>query len=184
MGQATKAKAGARRLPVVAAAVIALVVVGTSFPAATLLRQRAQLASAATALHMLDRQNKLLAEQQIALKSKPEIEALARQNYQLVLPGQSLYDVLPAAGQSARGRSVASEGDPGNQSPVPPARALQLLPAPSLSRSGAVPSSSPSIKGSGTPGNTGPISPRNGTSAVGGGGGFWHRVSATLEFWR
>lgn len=175
--------AGGRRLPVAVAVIIALVVVGTSFPAAALLRQHTQLASASAALHALDHQNQLLTEQQSDLKSKAEIEALARQDYQLVLPGQSLFNVLPTARQIAKGRSVASEGDPGNQAPVPPADAPDMSPGPALIRSGTAPISPSSMKSSGTPGTTASTAPPNGTSAVGGGGGFWHRVSATLEFW-
>lgn len=158
----------------VLAAVVAIVIVGTSFPLTTLVSQHRQLAAARTDLAVIQHQNRLLTEQQSRLHSPTVIRQLARADYQLVQPGQTLFAVLPGAGvPSIPGTPV---GDPGAQRPVAPADAPNLSPVPGLSttiaRSGSA---------SGSPAGTG--SPSASPPPVSS-GGFWHRVVGTLEFWR
>jgi cell division protein FtsB len=169
------------------AAVIALVVMGTSFPAAALLRQHGQLASTSTQLQRLQHQNQLLTQQQKQLTSPAEIERFARQDYQLVFPGQALFNVLPPTGRTATAAGGAPAGDPGNQPLVAPADAPNMSPDPGLPQGGTTGSSGSSASSSGGSGST-PTAQRAGSSVGTSGGasagGFWHRVTTTVEFWK
>jgi type II secretory pathway pseudopilin PulG len=157
------------------ATVVALVIVGTSFPASALLSQHHQLASADAQLARVQHQNALLAEQEQQLNNKTEIQRLARQEYQLVLPGQSLFNVLPADGQPvATGGGTSSLGDPGSQPLVSPSNAPDMTPDPG----------NPTSDATGTSTGTSPTTTTTPTSSGASVGGFWHRVSTTLEFWK
>jgi type II secretory pathway pseudopilin PulG len=165
--------------------VIALVIVGTSFPAAGLLHQHQQLASSNAQLQKLQHQNQLLAQQQQQLTSKPEIQRFARQYYQLVLPGATLFNVLPPTGHTASAAGSSPTGDPGSQPLVSPADAPNMTPDPGLPQGGT--SGTGGSSSSGTSGSTPASSPAgssSGTSGSASPGGFWHRVTTTLEFWR
>jgi hypothetical protein len=169
---------------------VALAVLGTSFPWSALLSQHGQLSASAAQLHTLTSENQLLAEQEQQLNSKAEIDRLARQDYQMVLPGQTLYDVLPPSGLSSSTPNGPLSGDPGSQPLVAPANAPDMTPDPGL------PQVSTATAGSGTPpGNVGAASA--GSSSSGGSGAasgrtvvapspssFWSRVTKTLEFWK
>ena len=179
-------RANSRRLPVAIAVVIALVVVGTSFPAAALLRQHGQLSSTSAQLQRLQHQNQLLAQQQKQLNSQAEIERFARQDYQLVFPGQTLFKVLPPTGGTATATGALA-GDPGNQPLVAPADAPNMSPDPGLPQSGTTGSSGSSASSSGGSGSTTTAQRAGssvGTSGGASAGGFWHRVTITLEFWK
>ena len=167
-------KAGKRnRLPVLLAAVIALVILGTSFPFTDLLHQHRQLSAEAAQLSALRQQNQLLAEQERQLGTSAEIERLARQNYQLVGRGQSLYEILPPSGKTSVAHAgQPSAGDPADQPLVPPADAPNMTPDPGLPT--AQLSGSPSTGGRAT---TGATAPRPAST-------FWGRVTSTLEFWK
>jgi type II secretory pathway pseudopilin PulG len=162
-----------------------LVILGTSFPAAALLKQHQQLASSSAQLQKLQHQNQLLSEQQQQLNSKAEIQRLARQDYQLVLTGQTLFNVLPPTGHTtpAVGTStVSSPGDPGSQPLVSPADAPNMTPDPGLPQGGTAGTTGASSSGS-NPANSSTGS-STGSSTAASPGGFWHRVTTTLEFWR
>jgi cell division protein FtsB len=175
-----KSAARRHRVPVAAAAVFALVLLATSFPLAGLLSQHRQLSAAAAQLSQLRHTNRSLAEQQRQLNSPTAIQHLARARYQLVLPGHTLYDVLPPGGQGATTTPGAStSGDPGNQPLVPPADAPDLSPDPNISTAQ-----------SGN-GNAATTPKPGGSSAASGGSGrtsgpttFWSRVADSLQFWR
>ncbi len=161
------------RVPVLLAAAIALVVIGTSFPFTDLLHQRQQLSAEAAQLAQLRHQNGLLAKQEQQLSTSAEIERLARQNYQLVPPGKTLYDILPPSGKT----SVAlagqpSAGDPADQPLVSPADAPNMTPDPGLPQ--AQQTGSPATGGTAAAGTA---APRSASS-------FWGRVTSTLEFWK
>ncbi|MGH9079743.1 MAG: septum formation initiator family protein [Acidimicrobiales bacterium] len=167
-------------VPVAAAAVFALVVLATSFPLAGIFSQHRQLAAAATQLNGLQRTNRSLAEQQRLLNSKGAIQRLARERYQLVLPGQTLYNVLPPGGKSATTAPGApTSGDPGNQPLVPPADAPDLSPDPNLASAqapgGDTTAATPAAGSSGAVAD-GPSRPLAPTS-------FWSRVRDSLDFW-
>ena len=111
-----------RRTPLLVGGAVAVVVLVTSFPAATLLEQHSALASARTQLQMLNQQNAALAQRDRALVSGTELQRIARQDYQLVEPGQTLYGILPPAGHAPLSSGTA--GDPGNAPLVAPGGAL------------------------------------------------------------
>jgi cell division protein FtsB len=81
------------------AAVIASVVVGTLFlgvfPARTYLAQRRSLAAAQARVTVLAKQNAALDQESKKLLTDAEIERLAREQYNLVRPGEQAYAILP-----------------------------------------------------------------------------------------
>ncbi len=169
-----------RRFILVLSAAFAALVLGTSFPASGLLADRHQLAATTSALHRLQSENKALAAEQQQLNSKAEIHSLARQDYQLVDPGQTAYNVLPP-GSTGKGKSTGS-GDPGNQPLVAPANAAGMSPDPALpTTSTTSPTGSgsqhPVFSTSGTSSTT-----AHGTGSTGTSGGFWSRTLRSLEF--
>ena len=68
------------------------------FPTRTFLAQRTSITDAKTQLRVLDQQNRALADRATRLRSDEEIERLAREQYNLVRPGEEAYAVLPAPG--------------------------------------------------------------------------------------
>jgi len=160
-------------MPVVLAAAFALMVLATSFPFTDLFHQHQQLSAEAAQLSELRHQNQLLSEQQNQLNSSAEIERLARQNYQLVAPGQTLYDILPPSGRaSAALAGEPSVGDPADQPLVAPADAPNMTPDPGLPQA-------PSAGRSTTGTSTAAASSTPPTTSS-----FWGRVASTLEFWK
>jgi hypothetical protein len=164
----------------VAAAVLALVLLATSFPVAGLLSQRHQLAAAAAQLNQLQRTNRSLAEVQRQLSSPAAIQHLAREHYQLVPPGRTLYEVLPPGGQSrAKTPGTVTSGDPGNQPLVPPADAPDLSPDPNLATAPSAGAGISATTGQGNAGSNSAVPGRKPAPTT-----FWSRVTDTLEFWR
>ncbi len=156
------------RLLVVAAAVAAVVVVAAWFPADALYHQHQQLSSSTSQLDTLQRQNDALRQEARRLESPAEVARIARQQYQLVDPGQQVYEVLPAP--SASGGTDA--GDPGQQPPVTPSGASEL-PAGSIGSSTSGAARHAGGTAAGAP-----------SSATGGSSGVLGRILDTLEFWR
>jgi cell division protein FtsB len=72
----------------------ALLAIGV-FPTRTWLDQRASTAEAESSLHILREQNEALEDRIARLEDDSEIERLAREQYNLVLPGEEAYVVLP-----------------------------------------------------------------------------------------
>ena len=150
------------RFILLGASVLSAGVLAAWFPASALLRQRADLASATTQLHQLHTQDSALAQERKNLSSSAEIARIAREQYQLVNPGQSAYQVLPPSG-SATGAG-ASASDPGSGAPVAPSASVELPPG------GTTATTQP---GTTTKGKTGTAS----SSLV-------SRMLHALEFWR
>jgi cell division protein FtsB len=90
----------------------ALAIVAVAFPFQPLWRQETALNAAASQLAQLHRESQALTQQAKAVSSTAAAIALARQDYQLVMPGQSLIQVLP--GNGARG-DTSGATDPGFQ---------------------------------------------------------------------
>ena len=65
------------------------------FPTRTFLHQRAAISRAETQLEVLGEQNEELQARAQQLESDEEIERLAREQYNLVKPGEEAYAVLP-----------------------------------------------------------------------------------------
>lgn len=178
------------RIPLALAALFSLAILGTSFPASALLAQHHQLSAASGQLSAVQKENRSLAEQERQLSSKSDIDRLARQDYQLVQPGQTLYDVLPPSGKSiATAPGGFASGDPGDQPLVDPANAPDMSPDPGLAQQ--PPTSGAAGSGgarTGTGGSTvGEPSASSGSSGSATGtrpSSFWSRVTNTLEFWK
>jgi cell division protein FtsB len=86
-----------RRLVRLASAVLVLLALlfVAGFPARTYLEQRAALASTSERLAVLEKSNKDLAARSKELHSDAAIERLAREQYNLVRPGEEAYAILP-----------------------------------------------------------------------------------------
>ena len=138
--------------PLSVATAIALLV--SWFPLGTLLRQRAALAAVSSQIAAVERQRAALATQRRVNSSTTQVLLRAREQYQLVEPGQSLVQVLPGAS----GVVSAGSGDPGNQPLVAPALA------------GVSAADTPRARGA--------------SQSPGGWRGFVDRLARTLEFWR
>jgi Septum formation initiator len=107
-------------------ALLSLVILGAWFPASALYHQHSSLASAETELAELHQQDAALAQEGKNLRNSAEIDRIAREQYQLVSPGQQAYEVLPPTGSSAT--SAPYSGDPALSSPVTPSAASVLPP--------------------------------------------------------
>lgn len=162
------------------AAAVALVVLATSFPFSGLFSQHRQLAAAASQLNQLRRTNQSLAAHQRQLDSPAAVAQLARERYQLVPPGATIYEVLPPGGRSGPASAAPTTGDPANQPLVAPSNAPDLSPDPNLSSPAADGSGSgqATTKGAGSGQASSASGPASSPSS------FWSRVSHTLEFWR
>jgi hypothetical protein len=66
------------------------------FPTSTYLDQRSDTAEAEQRLEVLRTQNEAYEEQIARLQTVEEIERLAREQYDLVFPGEEAYAILPA----------------------------------------------------------------------------------------
>ncbi len=64
------------------------------FPTRSYLAQKRQIGKAAHAVKVLEAQNEVLAKQASLLKTKSEIERLAREQFNMVLPGEQAYNVV------------------------------------------------------------------------------------------
>jgi cell division protein FtsB len=140
---------GRSRLFLLGAVVASAVILFAWFPFGSILDQRTTLTDTEAQLSDLHRQDAALAQEKKNLSDAAEIGRIAREQYQLVSPGQQAYEVLPPAGASVSGTPYA--GDPGSTGPVAPTAASELPPggvttttparAPAHARSDAQPDS-------------------------------------------
>lgn len=86
--------------PVLVVVVLIGVLFVAVFPTRTWLAQRREMSAATRQLAVLDEQNDLLEQRVRALQSDDEIERLAREQYNLVKPGEEAYALLPAPSSS------------------------------------------------------------------------------------
>jgi hypothetical protein len=93
------------------------------FPAAALWHQQTQLDATSAQIKAVQRQELALTSQAKLIDTRAAATQLARGQYQLVSPGQSLIQVLP--GNSA-GQVSPSSADPGLQPLVSPSSATPL----------------------------------------------------------
>ena len=68
------------------------------FPTRTWLHQRDEIEAAEARLQVLDEQNRKLSGRVNELQTDAEVERIAREQYQLVRPGEEAYAILPAPG--------------------------------------------------------------------------------------
>jgi hypothetical protein len=100
-----------------AALLTAAIMIAGWFPFSSLWHQQAQIDTTAAQIKALQRQESSLKSQAKTIDTKAAATALAREQYQLVNPGQSLIQVLPG---DSSGQVSASSADPGLQPLVAP----------------------------------------------------------------
>jgi cell division protein FtsB len=115
-----------RRVLLIGAVGLSAAILGAWFPASSLLHQRSDLASASTQLRQLHQEDGALTQESKNLSNSTEIARIAREQYQLVSPGQQAYEVLPPSGKASANAPYA--GDPGNNAPVAPSASSELPP--------------------------------------------------------
>ena len=166
------------RFLVLGAAVVSAGVLAVGLPVRSFLTDHHALSVASSSLSQVRQENRQLTVEQAQLASNTELARLARKEYQMVRPGQHLYDVLPLAGSRPDGSPAsAAAGDPGLGAPVAPSDSPTLHPDPGLTGTSPPSSSTGSAPGGalgGPPGGGSSSRPP----------GFWRRVADTLEFWR
>jgi cell division protein FtsB len=178
------AKVRRARATVVGAALVSGLILVLWFPAGSLLHQRAAINAAASELGHLQQQDRQLAQEQKALGSPAEIQRVARQQYQLISPGERAFLVLPPAGTKTS--ATQYEGDPANQPLVSPSAATELPPGGTTASDGSSAAGSPggSAAGGQGAGATHGSAGSGSSTRTGRTPGFLGRVAQTLEFWR
>jgi len=161
------------RILLIGAISVSVLVLGAWFPASALYQQRQQLAATSTQLNALHAEDKALTVERQRLSEPSEIERIARQQYQLIQPGQRAYQVLPFNGASSA--TSPYPGDPGLQAPVAPSGDSEL-PAGSATATSPPSSTAPDHKA------TSSTSTR--TTAATPNKSLLSRIALTLEFWR
>jgi cell division protein FtsB len=151
-----------------ASVAVAVVILVAWFPAGALIDQRRTLSSTGSTLAQLKQEDRALNLESKNLSTKSEIERIARQQFQLVVPGEQAYEVLPPPGTDG-GATDPYSGDPGSATPVSPSAALELPP-------GALSSNQPAGAASRDKTTSDPAA----TSSP----DLITRLLHTLEFWR
>jgi len=165
------------------AVVVAVLVMVAWFPTSALYHQHQQLASATSHLDQLRSQNHALQQERERLDTPAEVARIARQQYQLVLPGQQAYQVLAGSGSA----SVSGAGEAGLQIPVTPSAQSELPPGTVSSGSGSAPASAVSGGSAGAGAHGGSAHTTGSANDSGGSGSpssLGGRILQTLEFWR
>ncbi|HEV2362243.1 MAG TPA: septum formation initiator family protein [Acidimicrobiales bacterium] len=142
------------RLLLVLSIVVAVVIVATELPVASLLHEKQATATAAQKLATLQQENKALVADVHALDSQQTIAWLAHAEFGLVRPGQQSYVILPSSGDSSAGNNP-----------------LGYNPLPGI---GIVPSGSDSVD----------ATPPSSAKPAKHGQSLWSRVVSRLEFWK
>jgi cell division protein FtsB len=162
-----------RRFVLIGGAVLSLAILGAWFPANALYRQHASLASTEAQLKVLHQQDSALAQERKNLSDETEIARIAREQYQLVSPGQLAFEVLPRTGSSEK--SSPYSGDPALSGPVAPSSASVLPPGSATTTTttvGPITATTPAAHAASKSSNT-TASP-----------GVFGRMLNALEFWR
>ena len=110
--------------------VTAIAIMVAWFPLSTWMHQQAQINATAAQIIAIKQQEQALKVEAKSISTKSAATLLARQQYQLVAPGQSLIQVLPGV---QPGNVSASSGDPGLQPLVSPSSAPSIVVDPSTS---------------------------------------------------
>ncbi|MEO9180712.1 MAG: septum formation initiator family protein [Acidimicrobiales bacterium] len=106
------------------AVLTAIVMLVGWFPLTSIWHQQSELNTTLAQLNAINNQQHALTLQAKSLDSKAAARLLAREQYQLVSPGQSLIQVLPGDGS---GNISQSAGDPGLQPLVAPSSVSSLV---------------------------------------------------------
>lgn len=151
--------------------IVSAIVLFAWFPASSLLSQRSNLANSLAQLSTLHTQDAALAQEKKNLNDPGEIGRIAREQYQLVGPGQRAYQVLPPTG--AGGAKAPYAGDPGSSGPVVPSATSELPPGSVTTTTTSVPAPAASSAAS-----------KGGQAGGKASAGFLSRMAQALEFWR
>jgi cell division protein FtsB len=154
-----------------ASVIVAAVVLVAWFPAGALVDQHRTLASATSTLTQLKAEDRALTAESKNLSTSSEIARIARQQYQLVVPGEQAFQVLAPAGTNG-GDTDPYSGDPGLSPPVSPSAAPELPPG-SVTSGQTTPTTHARSKASG---HTAAVA-ANPPDLI-------SRLLHTLEFWR
>ena len=100
-----------RAWPVLVAVVLIGLLFVAVFPTRTWLAQRHESADATQQLQVLTKENSKLAARVKALQSDDEIERLAREQYNLVKPGEEAYALLPGPSASTTPTTLPPDGE-------------------------------------------------------------------------
>jgi cell division protein FtsB len=175
-GSWLKGPAGRARLAFLGAIVASAVVLFAWFPAGSLLSQRTDLHGTQAELNALQAQDSALAQESKNLSDPGEIGRIARQQYQLVSPGQQSYEVLPPSGATTGSTPYA--GDPGSDDPVTPSATSELPPG------GVTTTTTTTTEPGATPAAGHAHGATQPSSTSKSSGGFVSRMVHALEFWR
>jgi hypothetical protein len=104
------------------AVVTAVVILVGWFPLGAIWHQQSQLDSTTAQITAIQNQQRALTLQAKSIDSRAAATLLAREQYQLVRPGQSLIQVLPGYGSASQ-----TSGDPGLQPLVSPSSVSTLV---------------------------------------------------------
>jgi cell division protein FtsB len=160
------------RFMLIGGAALSVIILGAWFPANALYHQHASLASANAELNQLHRQDAALAQEGKNLNNSSEIARIAREQYQLVSPGQQAIEVLPRTGTAKADAPYA--GDPARHAPVAPSSAAELPPG-SATTTTTQPSTVPHAAVSSGASTAHHAAPAR---------GVFGRMVGALEFWR
>jgi hypothetical protein len=94
------------------------------FPATAIWHQQSELNATTAQINAIQNQQHALTAQAKSIDSKSAAILLAREQYQLVAPGQSLIQVLPGTGAN---NANPNTGDPGLQPLVSPSSVSSLV---------------------------------------------------------
>ena len=147
----------------IGAVVLSAGILAAWFPAGALYHQRASLSGAHTQLAQLNAQDTALRQEKKELSSNTEISRIAREQYQLVNPGQQAFEILPPSGTGSA--TAPYTGDPGTQAPVDPSGSSELT-----SGTTTTPTTTPATHKT-------PVQPKASSGLV-------SRMLHALEFWR
>ena len=174
-----------RRFLLVGGALLSLVILGAWFPANALYHQHANLASAQAELNTLHKEDAALAQEKKNLSDAAEISRIAREQFQLVSPGQQAFEVLPKPGSARSGNPYS--GDPALSAPVAPSSASVLPP-------GSATATAPTNTAAASTVHTAPITTAHrrarasgepsGSGRSAAAPGLVGRMLNALEFWR
>jgi cell division protein FtsB len=159
------------RALLIGAVVLSGLMLAAWFPASALYHQHQQLAATSTSLSAVRTEDAALRQEEQRLGSSAEVNRIAREQYQLVEPGQQAYEVLPSSGG-------AYDGDPGLEGPVKPSAASELPPGSTAQSEGT------QSKGEGSGGRSSTTQGRNATTSPAAPTSLMGRIAQTLEFWR
>lgn len=97
--------------PFVASVLLVAVLFVAIFPTRTYLAQRQRLEQTRERLELLQQQNASMAQRVDELHTDEEVERLAREQYQMVRPGEEAYALLPPPEAAAPGDDAAPADD-------------------------------------------------------------------------